>query len=93
MSNVPQTDQKPEPRPSTLAVPPSSFASGSPALKESEGPLLFHFAECTNCGHLLPISTTTEKYFAILSKAPKTPVGLGEKCMRCGADSWVLITG
>ncbi len=51
---------------------------------------LFHFAECTNCRHILPLSTTTEKYFAILAKDPSKPMGLGEKCMRCGADSWVL---
>jgi len=53
---------------------------------------LFHFAECTNCRHLLPLATSTDKYFAILSKEPKKPTGLGEKCMRCGADSWILAT-
>ncbi|MGI0078911.1 MAG: hypothetical protein ACRECH_04745 [Nitrososphaerales archaeon] len=52
---------------------------------------LFHFAECTNCKHILPLSTTTEKYFEILSKEPEKPKGLGEKCMRCGADSWILV--
>ncbi len=55
--------------------------------------VLFHFAECTNCKHILPLSTTTEKYFAILSKDPTKTMGLGEKCMRCGADSWVLVVG
>lgn len=72
----------------TASAPPPS------AKKEAEeGPLLFHFAECTNCHHILPISTNTEKYFPILSKEPKKPKGLGEKCMRCGADSWVLVVG
>jgi hypothetical protein len=89
MSTNAQTDQKPG---VAQAPAPPTPTSGSTTKKEPEGPLLFHFAECTNCFHLLPISTTTERYFAILSKAPKTPVGLGEKCMRCGADSWVLIT-
>jgi hypothetical protein len=51
---------------------------------------LFHFAECTNCRHILPLSTDTEKYFAVLAKDPSKKMGLGVKCMRCGADSWVL---
>jgi hypothetical protein len=92
----PQTNQKPTP--ANPSIPAPKVATPAPPLaktveKESEGPLLFHFAECTNCHHLLPISTTTEKYFAILSKDPNKPVGLGEKCMRCGADSWKLVTG
>jgi len=51
---------------------------------------LFHFAECTVCRHILPLATTTDKYFAILAKNPRTPTAIGEKCMKCGADSWVL---
>jgi hypothetical protein len=51
---------------------------------------LFHFAECTNCRHILPLSTDTDKYFAVLAKDPSKPMGLGAKCMRCGADSWIL---
>ena len=51
---------------------------------------LFDYAECTNCRHLLPLSTMTDKYFAILSQNPEKSTVLGEKCMRCGADSWIL---
>jgi len=69
--------------------PQNPFVSG---LASSDSARLFHFAECTNCHHLLPLSTTTDKYFAILAKDPRKPTALGEKCMRCGADSWVLAT-
>jgi hypothetical protein len=51
---------------------------------------LFHYAECTNCHHVFPLVTTTDKYFALLSKDPYVPKGIGEKCPRCGADSWVI---
>jgi hypothetical protein len=83
----------PAPATTRQTVPPAAPSPTPVQPKQTEGPLLFHFGECTNCHHLLPISTTTEKYFPILSKDPKKPVGLGEKCMRCGADSWVLVTG
>jgi hypothetical protein len=76
--------------------PPSAPAPGPTPVEKKEsddGQLLFHFAECTNCHHILPISTNTEKYFPILSKDPRKPKGIGETCMRCGADSWVLVVG
>ncbi|MHB1907924.1 MAG: hypothetical protein ACYCQJ_03510 [Nitrososphaerales archaeon] len=85
-----------KPGPTTQAQPAPAPAPAQPVAKTQltqEGPILFHFGECTNCHHLLPISTTTEKYFALLSKDPKKPAGLGEKCARCGADSWILIVG
>jgi hypothetical protein len=75
---VPQKEQ-PQP-PKTPSVP-------------SSAPILFHYAECTNCHNLLPISTTTEKYFMILSKDPTNAMGLGERCARCGADSWMIVKG
>jgi hypothetical protein len=95
MSDDAQTKQNPATSSSTLTpkAVTSPVAHTTPAQKEAEGPLLFHFAECTSCHHLLPISTTTEKYFPILAKDPKKAVGLGEKCMRCGADSWKLVVG
>ncbi|MDH2901286.1 MAG: hypothetical protein PXY39_09965 [archaeon] len=95
MSDDAQTSQKTAPSPSTPAPKPvtPTVPSTTPVQKEPEGPLLFHFAECANCHHLLPISTTTERYFAILAKDPKKVIGLGEKCMRCAADSWKLVTG
>jgi hypothetical protein len=78
-------------------------ANTSPVPKDSETPktqtkpstpaLLFHYAECTNCHNLLPISTNTEKYFAILTKDPENAFGLGERCARCGADSWLIVKG
>jgi hypothetical protein len=79
-TNTAGANQSPE-TPPKVAAPPAS------------GPVLFHYAECTNCHNLLPISTNTEKYFAILSKSLSSPLGLGERCARCGADSWLLIKG
>ena len=83
-----------KPDPTTQAQPiPAPTQSAAKTQATQEGPMLFHFGECTNCHHILPISTTTEKYFALLSKDPRKPVGLGEKCARCAADSWILIVG
>jgi len=64
--------------------------STPPAAAGDAAPRLFHFAECTVCRHILPLATTTDKYFAILSKDPRKPTVIGEKCVRCGSDSWIL---
>ncbi len=96
-SSTPPSVVQPK-QPQTVASPTTATApmpTPSPVGKKEsdDGPLLFHFAECTNCHHILPISTNTEKYFPILSKDPRKPKGLGETCMRCSADSWVLVVG
>ncbi|MGH2639381.1 MAG: hypothetical protein ACRDF4_08895 [Rhabdochlamydiaceae bacterium] len=76
---------------STSGSKPPEPPTTQPTQQPKQSELLpFHFAEFTSCREILPLSTTTEKYFTILGKDPAKPVGLGEKCMRCGADSWVL---
>jgi hypothetical protein len=62
----------------------------TPPAASGDAPRLFHFAECTVCRHILPLATTTDKYFAILSKDPRKPTAIGERCVRCGSDSWIL---